>query len=78
MYRYNNIATVQTTVSILFSYSTNQLQLKQIRGQNAKKTRITCVHMQKSNFACAYKCYLNNLLNGYTAVGSLLVGTLKY
>ena len=61
------------SIQLHYSDGTSQQQLK--RDMQAKrKKRVTRVHMQKSNFACACVCYLNQLLNGYTIVGSLSVG----
>ena len=50
--------------------------LNETREQNTKKTRVTRVQMQKSNFVCACVCCLNQWLNGYTVAGSLSVGAL--
>ena len=59
-------------------YGTNQPQLKQDTRAKHKKTHVIRVHMQKSNFVCACVCNLNQLLNGYTVVGSLSVDASKY
>ena len=49
-------------------YGTNQPHLKRDTRAKCKKTCVTRMHLQKSNFARTCVCYLNQLLNRYTVL----------
>ena len=58
-------------VPVCKNYSTNQPQLKRDTRAKRKKTHVTRVQIQKSNFACACVCKLKNEC---TVAGSLSIG----
>ena len=78
MISYRSLLYSTTMLYYIYIHGTNQPQLKRDKAAKCKKMRVTSVHTQKLNFACAHMCYLNQLLNGYLVDGSLSVGTLKY